>query len=55
MTVAIFAIALAFAILIAVIGMLAIDNMHMAIVARDAQIKAARVLAIFEATNGAKK
>ena len=55
MTVAICAIALAFTTLLAVIGILAIDNMHMAIKARDAQIQAARVLAIYEAVIGAKK
>lgn len=50
MTLGIFAVSLAFIMLLAVIGYILVDNAHLALQAREAQIKAARVLAVYEAT-----
>lgn len=55
MTLAIFAVALAFILLQAVIAYLLVVNAHIAIQARQAQLKAARVLAFYEASFGGRK
>lgn len=54
MTLGIFAVALAFLMLLAVIVMLLVENTFLAIQARDANIKAARVLAFYEASFGGR-